>query len=174
MATGRRERGFTYLAMLLAVAVVGIGLAAAGTLWSTEAQRDREVELLFIGEQFRRAIRLYYRNSTDQNTPGAAYPRTLQDLLEDRRRGDVKRHLRQLYADPMTGKPDWVLLTTRAPDGERLFGVHSRSGASALKTAGFSAADRDLEGKARYSEWKFTYAPEPVTGTPTPRTSAPR
>jgi type II secretory pathway pseudopilin PulG len=160
MATGRRERGFTYLAMLLAVAVVGIGLASAGTLWSTTAQREKEAELLFIGDQFRRAIRLYVRNSTDQSTPGAAYPKALQELLDDRRRGDVKRHLRKLYADPMTGKPDWGLVTTGAPDGERIIGVHSLSASRPLKTAGFGAADRDLEGKARYSDWKFTHAPE--------------
>ena len=53
------QRGFTYVGLLLAVALAGVALAAAGTLWSTVAQRDRELELLFVGDQYRRAIGSY-------------------------------------------------------------------------------------------------------------------
>jgi type II secretory pathway pseudopilin PulG len=162
MPSGSAERGFTYLAMLLAVAVVGIGLAAAGQSWSTAAQRDKEQELLFAGDQFRRAIRLYYRNSPDQSTPGAAYPKALKDLLEDGRRGDTKRHLRKLYADPLTGKPEWGLVTVKAPDGERIMGVHSLSGLAPFKTSGFRDENRAFEGARQFSEWKFFYEPQPA------------
>lgn len=160
MASGSREAGFTYLAMLLAVAVIGIGLAAAGQSWSTAAQRDREQELLFVGEQFRRAIRLYHRNSTDHATPGAAYPKALTDLLEDRRRGNTQRHLRRLYADPMTGKAEWGLVTTKAPDGDRITGVYSLSTLTPFKTSGFREENRAFEGAGGYSGWKFVYEPQ--------------
>ena len=167
MASGSREAGFTYLAMLLAVAVIGIGLAAAGQSWSTAAQREKEAELLFAGGEFRRAIRSYYFAS-----PGAPrYPRQLQDLLRDDRFPSVRRHLRRLYRDPMTGGREWGLV--EAPEGG-LMGVHSRSAASALKTANFTEANRDLEGRTRYADWKFVFRPAPVTATPAPRTSAPR
>jgi type II secretory pathway pseudopilin PulG len=167
MASGRRQGGFTYAALLLAVAVIGIGLATAGQSWSTAAQREREAELLFIGGEFRDAIRAYYFAS-----PGAQrYPRRLDELLEDERFPSVRRHLRRVYRDPMTGKRDWVLI--EAPGGG-IMGVHSRSRGGALKTANFSDANRDLEGKASYADWKFVFQPAPVTESPAPRTSAPR
>jgi len=161
MRSGSAQRGFTYLAMLLAVAVIGIGLAAAGQVWSTAAQREKEQELLFVGDQFRRAIRLYHHNSPDQRTP-AAYPKALQDLLEDKRRGDTKRHLRKLYADPMTGKADWGLVTIKAPDGDHIMGVYSLSGATPFKTSGFLDRDRTFEGANHFSDWKFLYEPLPA------------
>lgn len=155
MATGSAERGFTYLAMLLAVAVVGIGLSAAGQTWSTAAQGEREVELLFAGDQFRRAIRSYVLAS-----PGAQrYPRRLEDLLADDRFPSARRHLRRIYRDPMTGRRDWVLV--EAPGGG-IMGVHSRSDSTPFKTAGFREEDRALEGAARYSDWKFVYEPQPA------------
>jgi type II secretory pathway pseudopilin PulG len=162
MRSGSAQRGFTYLALLLAVAVVGIGLASAGELWSTAAQREREQELLFAGDQFRRAIRLYFRNSPNQSTPGAAYPKALKDLLEDTRRGDTKRHLRKLYADPLTGKPEWGLVTVKAPDGDRIMGVYSLSDATPFKTSGFRDENRTFEGVKQFSGWKFFYEPQPA------------
>src|SRR5262249_9242669 len=104
MRSGSRARGFTYLAMLAAVAVIGIGLAAAGEVWSQARQREREQELLFAGNQFRQAIALYERR-----TPGGArrYPEKLADLLLDKRYPVVQRYLRRIYADPMTGKAEW-------------------------------------------------------------------
>jgi type II secretory pathway pseudopilin PulG len=162
MASGRGQSGFTYLALLLAVAVIGIGLAAAGQSWSTAAQREREAELLFIGGEFRDAVRAYYFAS-----PGAQrYPRRLEQLLEDERFPSARRHLRRVYRDPMTGKRDWVLI--EAPGGG-IMGVHSRSREGALKTANFSDANRDLEGKASYADWKFVFQPAPVTASPAPR-----
>jgi type II secretory pathway pseudopilin PulG len=61
----RAQRGFTYVGLLLAVALAGVALAAAGMLWSTTAKRDKEAELLFVGDQFRRAI------ARLRGTPGA-------------------------------------------------------------------------------------------------------
>src|SRR5215216_3145001 len=56
-AYGQRERGFTLLGLMIIIAVMGAGLAAFGTLYSQTAQRDKEAELLFVGEQFRDAIK---------------------------------------------------------------------------------------------------------------------
>ena len=51
-----RHAGFTYVGLLIAVAVLGVGLAAVGQVWSTAAAREKERELLFVGNQYRAAI----------------------------------------------------------------------------------------------------------------------
>lgn len=51
------QRGFTYLGLMLIVACMGAALAATVQVWSTVVQRDRERELLFIGEEFRKALK---------------------------------------------------------------------------------------------------------------------
>lgn len=58
-AARRRQRGFTYLMLLLWVAIAGVMLAALGTSWSLMAQREREAQWLWCGEQFRRALTSY-------------------------------------------------------------------------------------------------------------------
>lgn len=148
-----RQGGFTYLALLFAVAVLGVVLAGAGVLWSVERQREREQELLFIGNQFRTAIRSYYEQS-----PGTLkrYPMTLSELVKDQRFLGVRRHLRQLYRDPMTGLPDWGLVM--APEGG-IMGVYSLSEEKAIKRSGFLVRDAALEGKESYAEWQFVYRP---------------
>jgi type II secretory pathway pseudopilin PulG len=143
----RRESGFTYLGILLAVAILGVMLAAAGTVWSTVARRDREVELLFVGEAYRSAIESYYRGS-------GQLPRELQDLVEDRRSLVLIRHLRRLYVDPMTGRLDWEIV--RTPDGGVL-GVHSGSQGVPLKKANFPAGEEDFADAGCYCDWLFVF-----------------
>ena len=48
------QRGFSYLIILFSVAIAAGGLAGTGIVWHTALQREKERELLFIGEQFRR------------------------------------------------------------------------------------------------------------------------
>ena len=148
-----REGGFTYLGVLLAVAFLGIALAAVGTLWSTTAQRNRETELLFVGGAYRDAIGSYYRHG-----PGARrYPQELDELIEDSRFPVIQRHLRRLYPDPMTAKADWELI--RDPGSNGIVGVRSRSLGSPLKRANFSAADAAFEGSECYCDWRFVFQP---------------
>ena len=42
-----QQGGFTYLGVLFLIAVMGMGLASAGELWSTASRRDRERQLLW-------------------------------------------------------------------------------------------------------------------------------
>ncbi len=107
-----RPRGFTYLGVLLAVAVLGIGLTAASQVWVTMARRERMVQLRWVVEQYAQAIESYHDAS-----PGSAktYPGSLADLLEDKRYVTLRRHLRRVYVNPLTGKGDWELLG--APGG---------------------------------------------------------
>jgi type II secretory pathway pseudopilin PulG len=160
------QRGFTYLGMLILVAVMGAGLAAFGQIYSHAAQRDNEAELLFVGEQFRDAIESYHRKS-----PGAsAYPKKLEDLVEDRRFPMPVRHLRRIYADPMTGSADWGLV--EAPGGAGIMGVHSQSEEKPIKSANFSTKQQEFETAESYKAWRFVYSPavpNPPTVSPAPK-----
>ena len=164
----RRQAGFTYLVVLFAVALSTAALAAASQVWSHAQQREREVDLLFVGSEFRTAIGLYY-----QRTPGVAkrYPADLKDLLKDGRYPTTQRYLRKIYADPLTGKAEWGLV--KAPEGG-IMGVYSLSERTPVKTAQFRLVDKAFTDKARYSEWQFSYAPAPLAaGAAAPGIGAP-
>ena len=157
------QRGFTYLGLLIIVMIMGAGLAATGELFSHAAQRDKERELLFVGHEFRDAVESYYRRS-----PGApAYPKTLEELVEDKRFPMPQHHLRRLYADPMTGRPDWALV--EVPGGVGIMGVHSRSEATPAKSGNFDAVDAAFEGARRYADWQFVFVPPEPPKAPAPK-----
>jgi type II secretory pathway pseudopilin PulG len=159
-----RQGGFTYLGLLFFVALIGVGLAAVGLVWHTAVKREREAELLFVGEQYRRAIKSYYDAS-----PGAKqYPRSLEDLLLDPRFPNVRRHLRRMYADPMSGAKDWEVVS--APDGA-ILGVHSRSREKPLKSAGFKPELAAFAQAESYAGWVFAFMPE--AGEPQPPGAVP-
>lgn len=151
----RKESGFVFVAALFLAAVMAIGMARAVIMSSTWERRMREEELLFVGHQYRNAIRDYYEQS-----PGTerTYPPTLEALLLDQRLVSTRRPLRRIYADPVTGKPDWVLIY--APRGG-IMGVQSRSVLETTKRGGFLPEDQAFTGAITYSQWKFVYEPKP-------------
>jgi len=144
--------GFTYIAILIAIAIIGTALASVGVVWHTAQQREHERELLFVGAQFRQAIGRYYNASAGMKQ----YPQSLQDLLRDPRQPGVARYLRKIYYDPITGTSEWGLIKT---SGDRIMGVYSLSEAMPLKQANFDWSDREFEGKEKYSQWTFVYQP---------------
>lgn len=153
-----RQRGFTYVMVLAAIVVVGILIGAArATTWRS-LQIDREAELLFRGKAFRNAIQAFYQSN-------GAYPRSLEDLLQDPRTPS-RRYLRALYPDPMT-KGDWNLVRA---SGGGISGVASSSGAEPLKRANFPKEFEKFSGAKTYSEWIFDYVPPAL---PKPKPSGP-
>jgi type II secretory pathway pseudopilin PulG len=152
-------RGFTYFTVLILVAIMGTGLAAIGTMWHQAAKREKEQQLLFVGGEFRRAIGSYFERS-----PGAPqYPRSLDDLLVDKRLPVVGRHLRKVYFDPMTGTQDWGLV--KEPGGG-ILGVYSKGTDRPLKTARFRDEDKGFATALTYADWKFVYGTGSLLGPP--------
>jgi len=154
-----RQAGFTYLTVMFIVAILLGGLAIVGETWETSARREKEVELLFIGNQYRRAIGLYYLATPG---PNKMYPRQIEDLLKDPRQPGTMRHLRKLFPDPMTGKPFVVI---KGADGG-VQGVASTSDEAPLKVANFRVRDAVFEGAQKYSDWKFIHTPPAAPAAP--------
>jgi type II secretory pathway pseudopilin PulG len=151
MRAGKRrnqgEGGFTYVGVLFLLVLLGLGLAGTGEAWSLASRRAREKELLWVGNQYARAIRAYYMQS-----PGTRqFPSQLEDLLEDRRFPQPRRHLRQLYNDPMTRDRFDVVLS----DNGRIGGVRSHSDDTPMKQDNFPSKFRDFKGSTHYSDWLF-------------------
>lgn len=157
-----RQKGFTYIGVLILVATLGAVGAAYGELTSHARQRDKEKQLLFVGGEYRDAIESYY-----EKTPGAfkRYPHKLEDLLLDRRFPVAVRHLRRLYPDPMTGSEEWGVV--KAPEGG-IMGVYSLSGETPVKSGNFTYAERAFEGAASYADWRFVYQGRSPTGLSAP------
>jgi type II secretory pathway pseudopilin PulG len=87
------ERGYAMAALLVGMSVMAILLSVALPVWRTAAQREREAELIFRGEQYAHAIELYSRRN-------GGYPASL-DVLEK------GRFIRKLYKDPVAGNADF-------------------------------------------------------------------
>ncbi|MBI4467305.1 MAG: hypothetical protein HY656_07760 [Acidobacteria bacterium] len=186
-----RQSGYALLIVLLLAALVLISLSTAVPRFVTQGQREKEEELIFRGEQYRRAIGRFYRAF-------GRYPRTLEELLRTNERGFLRREFR----DPMTPDGRWRLirvgpsgefigsLTRQGPAGQPESGRtanereaprgsgQSETGESTLPLAGVAShsqarAIRVYHGYGRYSEWEFIYDPTqdgsgqpPGSGTP--------
>ena len=162
------QRGAMLVVVLVAVVIMGLGAALAGTSWKTITQRAREQQLLWVGQQYQRAIESYYnadfrRGSqsrafqppgSEKNSSGTGMlPNRLEDLVRDPRSAGVVRHLRRIYPDPMTGE-SFVLIKDQ---GGRIRGVRSPSDEKPFQTDNFPPGLEDFAGAERYSQWDFIY-----------------
>jgi type II secretory pathway pseudopilin PulG len=147
-----KERGASLLVVLVLLLIMGLSAGIAGSTWQSIVQRARETELLWRGDQYRMAIRSY----SEQGGRVGQFPARLEDLLKDPRSLTVKKHIRQLYPDPMTGS-DWV--PVKDPGG-RIIGVRSSSALMPFKQDGFSDDYLSFNGASSYSAWEFIWRPK--------------
>ena len=151
----RSQSGFTYLGLMIFIAILALASVATLSAGTAMQRRMNEEELLFVGTQFAAAFKSYF-----EATPAGQrnYPAKLEDLLRDPRYPGIRRHLRRIYADPITGKAQWGLVA--APGG--VIGVHSLSRDAPLKTAQFEAELAQFADKTSYAEWAFGFLPPGV------------
>jgi type II secretory pathway pseudopilin PulG len=95
----RDARGYVLLVFALFSALLVIGLYRILPKYVFEGQRIKEEELIFRGEQYKRAIQLFVRKF-------GRYPATLEELENT----NQIRFIRQLYPDPMTEEGEWRLV----------------------------------------------------------------
>jgi hypothetical protein len=87
------------MTLLFFAAVAAFMLVMALPRSAMQSQRVREETLIYRGEQYKRAVQLYFRKYQK-------YPQSLDDLEES----DGVRFLRRRYKDPLTGEDEWRLV----------------------------------------------------------------
>jgi hypothetical protein len=87
--------------VFLMAAIVAIMLYQQLPRVAFESERDKEQLLIDRGEQYIRAIQLYYVANNRQ------WPTSIEDLEKKE-----KRFLRKRYVDPYTGKDEWRIIHT--------------------------------------------------------------
>jgi len=154
----RREAGFTYVGLIVLVTI--IGLVGAATLKADALLRRAaaEQELLEIGAAFSAAL-TSYAEATPRGQP--PQPPSLDELLKDPRFPGMRRHLRKIFVDPITGKAEWGIVWLNkgggidGRGGSGVVAVYSLSQAKPLKQANFDARFQNLESREHIADWKF-------------------
>src|SRR5689334_5483280 len=111
----KREDGYAVLLAIFLVATMLLFAAAATPNVVTEGRRLREQEAIWRGNQYVRAIRLFYQKN-------GRYPSGLEDLFKANAVG--VHFLRKPYKEPMnTADGSWRLIYV-TPTGQLIGSVH--------------------------------------------------
>lgn len=123
-ATREGEQGFMLVGAIVLVFLVLLALSIAAPKVARALRREQEVEAIHRGNEYVRAVQLYYRKF-------GRYPGTMDQLEKT----SNIRFLRRKYEDPMTGKADWRLIhvgeaktTVKGFFGQPLAGLPGSSG----------------------------------------------
>jgi type II secretory pathway pseudopilin PulG len=168
-----RQQGIVLIGVMVLLALAALAAVQYSQRRVHERQREAEEELLYIGEQYRLAIESYWRNSPGRTR---VLPTRLEDLVQDPRFPQPRRHIRKLYADPLDPGSAWGLVK----QGNALVGVFSQAEGMPFRTTGFADANVGFDGATSYADWKFkakVYSAQPPAaarpGSPAP-TPAPQ
>lgn len=148
----QNQFGFTYLGLVILIAIIGLTAVASIQVGSIVQRRAAEEELLEIGNEFRAAL-ISYAAATPQGA--TTLPSTVEDLLRDHRYLGTRRHLRKLYIDPLTGKDDWGVIIGANTTGSGIVAFYSMADGMPIKVDGFSPPFKHFKGKKSYHEWLF-------------------
>lgn len=136
------EQGFMLVGLIVAIFFILLALSVAAPKVAQALRREKEVEAVHRGNQYVRAIRLYYRKF-------GHYPGSMEQLEKT----NNIRFLRQRYIDPMTGKDDWRLIkvgeaktTVKGFFGQPLAGLAPGLGTAAGQVSGTGTAGTGVAG----------------------------
>jgi type II secretory pathway pseudopilin PulG len=127
------EEGYVLVAVVVLIALMVLAMAAALPDVRRDIQRDQELEAMHRGQQYIRAIQLYYRRFR-------RYPPSVDALLDT----NGTRFLRKKYSDPLTRQDDWqpiLLGQNHAPLSMTFFGQPLNMGAAVLASNTESAGN---------------------------------
>ncbi len=146
-----RQHGFTYVSVVILVAIIGLVGATSLRLGTTMQRAAAEQALLDIGMEYSNAL-ASYAAATPEGQPN--YPKSFAELLKDPRFPQLRRHLRRVYVDPMTGKAEWGLV--KANENGGILAIYSLSKATPIKIGNFPPRFVAFEGKTSLADWKFS------------------
>jgi type II secretory pathway pseudopilin PulG len=147
-----RQGGFTYFMLLWWVAISGVMLAALGQQWAFERRREKEAEMIARAKEIVAAIAAY-KQATPGGPQSGVGASKLPELVEDRRGPRTLRHLRRVWADPLTGRADWGLLREGDVPNGPIRGVFSRASGQPIRAPA---------GTLTYAAWHFEIGEAPV------------
>src|SRR5437899_1203799 len=113
------ERGYTLIALIALMSLLALFALAAAPRVQQQAQREREKEAIFRGEQVADAIRSYYRYRGGQGVN--SLPTSMDQLLEGIPRGTKKLQILRSEAahDPLSSAGEWRLIGPTSQDFSR-------------------------------------------------------
>jgi type II secretory pathway pseudopilin PulG len=146
------QSGAVLMGLMVLLALVGVAMGQAAESLSTTQRRERESQLLWVGQQYKAALESYYLA-----TPGPAkhLPVKLEELVRDSRFPQPVRHLRRLYADPFQPAQPWGLVRR----GNQIVGVYSTAEGEPLRRRSLGVGLEALDNAALYADWRFVFLP---------------
>lgn len=110
------EKGYALVALLVVMSLMALFAMAAASNVKQQAQREREKEAIFRGEQVADAIRSYYRFRGGQGVN--SLPTNMDQLLEGIPRGSKKLQILRVEAarDPLSSSGEWKLISPTSQD----------------------------------------------------------
>lgn len=114
----RGEGGYTLVALLAMMTVLALFALAAAPGIRQQAQREREIEAIFRGEQVAEAIRVYYSYQVRRRSlmADAALPTSIDQLREGLSSGTKTVQILRASAarDPLSDSGEWKLIRPRS------------------------------------------------------------
>jgi len=104
----RSQSGFALLAIIALAAIMLVGAAVVLPNILTQGTREKEAELIWRGNQYARAVKLFYRKN-------GRFPTSIEDLAK--KQGNV-RYLRKEYKDPFNREDGKWRLIYVLPNGQ--------------------------------------------------------
>ena len=153
------DGGYIMVVLLIGMAVSAVWMGALLPAWHQQAVRQKEAELIFRGEEYARAIALYWRKN-NQTLPSSF------DILVS------QRYLRKKYLDPITNK-EFLAVGGVGPGstspsaggrsqgpsagllGQGQFGA--RAGISGVRSTSTATSIVVYRGQTSYSQFPFDY-----------------
>jgi type II secretory pathway pseudopilin PulG len=140
------ENGFTLAALLVALTIMVILWGLAVPVWTKMNQREKELELIWRGEQIEKAIGRYYYKF-------GSYPPTLEILVD-------KKFLRKNYTDPIVPDGQWDLLHQTSQQQTKE-GLHTVVFGPIIGVTSLSKAQSIVwyQKINQHSKWRFIFYP---------------
>jgi type II secretory pathway pseudopilin PulG len=145
-----RAHGYAMAALIVGIGILAMMLGVALPLWHTAVRREREAELVFRGEQYVQAIRLFQRRYA------GTFPPNIDVLVQ-------QRFLRRRYQDPIT-RGDFqplyaemakVAASVRASGQAPAPSTPTRGGVIGVVSTSTDRSLRMYKGRGHYNEWTF-------------------